>query len=114
MGHAAIDLFLKNQGDGDLGETVTTTEGMRLHRSRTSPRPVTCDTIFGEHSFRVFVYSQGPNRKIELRPIDARLNLPDGKASLSAGGVLADCSASKRRSAWAPAQFEACSDRRCR
>lgn len=38
-------------------------------------------TIFGEHTFRAYVYSRGANRKIELRPVDARLNLPDGKAS---------------------------------
>lgn len=38
-------------------------------------------TIFGEHSFRAYVYSPGSKRKIELRPIDARLNLPEGKAS---------------------------------
>jgi hypothetical protein len=28
-----------------------------------------------------FVYSQGSKKKIELRPIDARINLPEGKAS---------------------------------
>ena len=80
MGSAALDLFLRAQGNGDLGETVTTADGDTLQRSD-SPvsRPVR--SIFGEHGFDSFVYSQGPKKKIELRPIDARLNLPEGKAS---------------------------------
>jgi hypothetical protein len=80
MGHAAVDMFLKGQGNGDCGEYVQPEDGIVLYRSETvMPRPVR--TIFGEHSFEAFVYSRGPKKKIELRPIDARLNLPDGKAS---------------------------------
>jgi hypothetical protein len=80
MGHASVDLFLQAQGDGDLGESVTIEGGSVLYRSATSmPRPVR--TIFGEHSFKAFVYSRGAKEKIELRPIDARLNLPECKAS---------------------------------
>jgi hypothetical protein len=80
MGSAAADLFLRAQGDGDLSETVTTEHGDILQRSDTpAPRPLR--SIFGEHCFHSFVYSQGPKQKIELRPIDARLNLPEGKAS---------------------------------
>jgi len=80
MGHAAVELFVKAQGDGDLGGSVTTEEGAVLYRSDTRmTRPLR--TIFGEHSFEAYVYSPGPKRKIELRPIDARLNLPEGKAS---------------------------------
>jgi hypothetical protein len=80
IGHAAVDMFLEAQGDGDLGDSVTTAEDIVLYRSDTiMTRPVR--TIFGEHSFQAYVYSQGSKRKIELRPIDARLNLPEGKAS---------------------------------
>ena len=80
MGQAAVNLFLQGQGDGDLGASIATEEGIVLQRSETvTPRPVR--TIFGEHSFQAFVYSRGPKHKIELRPIDARLNLPKGKAS---------------------------------
>ena len=80
IGHAAVDLFLDAQGHGDLGERVTTREGTVLYRSATvTTRPLR--TIFGEHSFQAYVYAQGSKRKIELRPIDARLNLPEGKAS---------------------------------
>ena len=80
IGHAAVDLFLENQGDGDLGETATAAEGTLLYRSD-EPRTRELRTIFGEHAFESFVYSRGAHRKIELRPIDARLNLQPGKAS---------------------------------
>jgi hypothetical protein len=80
MGAAATDLFLAAQGDGDLGPSVTMEDGRTLHRSETvEERPLR--TIFGEHKFDTFVYAAGSKRKIELRPIDARLNLPPGKAS---------------------------------
>jgi hypothetical protein len=80
MGKASVDLFLQAQGDGDLGESVTTEEGDVLDRSKSvMPRPVR--TIFGEHGFKAFVYSRGTKEKIDLRPIDARLNLPKCKAS---------------------------------
>jgi hypothetical protein len=80
VGHATIDLFLNAQGDGDLGETITSSGGDVLARSD-KPIPRSLRTIFGEHAFETFVYAQGPKQKIELRPIDARLNLPEGKAS---------------------------------
>jgi hypothetical protein len=80
MGRAAADLFLDAQGEGDLGESIETQEGAVLYRSDTvMQRPVR--SIFGEHAFQAYVYSQGPKCKIALRPIDARINLPDGKAS---------------------------------
>jgi hypothetical protein len=80
MGHAAVELFLHGQGDGDVGVSVETEEGVVLCRSETlMPRRVR--TIFGEHCFEAFVYSRGVKQEIELRPIDARLNLPHGKTS---------------------------------
>jgi hypothetical protein len=80
MGKVAGDLFLGAQGDGDLGEQTVTKDGATLYRSDTVvSRPLR--SIFGEHSFPTYVYARGPKCKIELRPIDARLNLPEGKAS---------------------------------
>ncbi len=80
MGANAVDLFLAAQGNGDLGPSVDVPDDRTLWRSESvQRRPVR--TIFGEHAFEAFVYSAGSNRKIELRPIDARLNLPEGKAS---------------------------------
>jgi hypothetical protein len=80
IGQNAVELFLEAQGDGDLGVSVTTENGAVLQRSAAVvERPLR--TIFGEHSFQAYVYSQGSKKKIELRPIDARINLPEGKAS---------------------------------
>src|SRR5580700_11319523 len=80
MGNAAVALFLNVQGDGDLGPSIQAEDGRILYRSDTvQQRPLR--TIFGEQILRAYVYSQGSKRRIELRPIDARINLPEGKAS---------------------------------
>jgi len=80
IGFAAVEMFVRAQGEGDLGEQVQTEEGAVLYRSeQLVKRPLR--TIFGEHFIQAYVYSRGQNRKIELRPIDARINLPEGKAS---------------------------------
>jgi hypothetical protein len=74
IGHKAMDALLQFQGTGDLGVSVTTEEGRTLKRSET-PHDRPLRTIFGQHLFQQYVYSRGANRKIELRPIDARLSL---------------------------------------
>jgi hypothetical protein len=80
IGRVAVDLFLDAQGDGDLGSSVIGKEDLVLHRSDSvQKRPLR--TIFGEHAVQAYVYSRGSKTKIELRPIDARINLPEGKAS---------------------------------
>lgn len=82
MGRTTTDLFLNAQGNGDLGPTVETADGTILHRSE-EPQARSIRTLFGKHGFHAFVYSRGPKQKIELRPVDARLNLPGGNASYS-------------------------------
>jgi hypothetical protein len=80
IGRAAVELFLAAQGDGDLGPNIETGDGRTLYRSDSvEKRPLR--TIFGEHTINAYVYSSGSKQKIELRPIDARINLPVGKAS---------------------------------
>lgn len=80
IGHRAMELFLELQPDGDLGETVVTDNGTTLHRSA-SPANRPLQTVFGRFDITGFVYSRGANRKIELRPVDARLQLPESYAS---------------------------------
>jgi hypothetical protein len=80
IGHLAVDLFLRGQGDGDLGPEVATAEGRQLFRSEV-PVPRELRTVFGLHTFTSFVYSHGPKEKIELRPLDARMELSAGRAS---------------------------------
>src|SRR5580658_2018524 len=80
MGQAALELFLAAQGDGDLGPSVEVEDGRTLLRSDSvEKRPLR--TIFGKQTLEAYVYSSGCRRKVELRPIDARINLPAGKAS---------------------------------
>ena len=79
IGRVGMDLFLASQGDGDLGETVTTEDGHTRHRSE-EPATRQLRTVFGEHQFEAYVYRMGqhPNTPIALRPIDNRLGIePD-------------------------------------
>jgi hypothetical protein len=80
IGKRCVDLFIALQGDGDLGETVTPEAGREIHRSEEAA-PRTIRTVFGVHTFSAYVYSPGPKKKIALRPIDARMSLPEGEYS---------------------------------
>ena len=75
MGNQAIELFIQLQGHGDLGETVLTQDGNTLHRSE-STHQTTIRSTFGTHHFEQFTYAPGVKRAIELRPISARMSLP--------------------------------------
>lgn len=75
MGHMALELFIRLQGEGDLGSTLQTAEGQTLHRSK-QPAACTIRSIFGQHAFRQYAYSRGKNKALELRPLDARIALP--------------------------------------
>ncbi len=80
IGQAAMKLLIDLQPDGNLGPTVETADGVTLHRSeQPADRPL--QTIFGHFEIPGFIYSRGANRKVELRPVDARLQLPEGYRS---------------------------------
>jgi len=80
IGFAATEQFLQLQGNGDLGETVQTADGRTLQRSA-EPIERPLRTVFGQHTLRAYGYAPGPHKKIELRPVDARLALPPGDFS---------------------------------
>jgi hypothetical protein len=80
IGHAAIEQLLAIQGDGDLGASVVTGDGLRLERSK-EPAERALRTVFGEHTIRAYVYAVGAHQMIRLRPIDVRLSLPPGRCS---------------------------------
>lgn len=80
MGHDLLDTFIELQGDGNLGETIETPDERRLHRSD-EPKRRPLRTIFGFHEFQQYVYSAGQGKAIELRPLDARMQLPEGVCS---------------------------------
>ena len=88
MGHQAMSLFIDLQGDGDLGPTLTTEDGTTLKRSR-QPVRRPLQTVFGRFDIQAYVYSRGTNRKIERRPVDARMQLPRQLRVVSVRGTVA-------------------------
>ena len=80
IGFAALELFIRLQGNGDLGSTTQTAEGQALSRSE-EPAACTIRSIFGRHTFQQYTYSRGTNKAIALRPIDARMALPETRWS---------------------------------
>ncbi len=74
VGWRFVELFIQLQGNGDRGAAVTGDDGHSLVRSE-MPHSRPLRTIFGDHNFKQFVYSAGTNRKIELKPLDARMGL---------------------------------------
>lgn len=80
MGRSAVELFIHSQGVGDLGPTVTGDGHRCLVRSET-PVNSTIRTVFGTHVFQQFAYSTGPKTRVQLYPIDARMQLPDSEWS---------------------------------
>jgi len=80
IGKQGMDLYLSSLGDGNLGETIHTAEGEVLTRSQ-EPQLRPLRTVFGEHKITAYVYAPGRKQKILLRPIDARIELPEGVAS---------------------------------
>lgn len=82
MGHFVIDHFVALQGDGNLGETVSTDDGQLLFRSA-EPVSRPLRTIFGQHEVKAYVYRERshPKTAIVLRPIDARMSLSPGSWS---------------------------------
>src|SRR5712671_2267471 len=75
MGHECLGQFLRWQGNGDLGETVTLPTGEPCHRlpDLHERRYV---SIFGEFALRRVVYGSREGQKIEFVPLDNRLHLP--------------------------------------
>ena len=75
MGHELLEQFLRLQGNGDRGETVTLPTGEELHRLENlhERRYV---SIFGEFGLQRVVYGSREKQKIDFVPLDNRLQLP--------------------------------------
>lgn len=80
MGRQATGLFLRMQGDGDVGETVEMPGGQELQRLP-EPHRRTYHSIFGPFTLSRRVYGSREGQRIELVPLDARLELPEGDYS---------------------------------
>lgn len=80
IGFQAMELFLSLQGQGDVGENASTEDGKKLVRTAV-PTTTIVRSIFGNHEFEQYGYSAGKNKTIELRPISARIELPQQRWS---------------------------------
>jgi len=76
LGRQALGEFIADQGDGDLGETVTMPEGRVLRRLEERHRRV-YQSIFGAYELERVVYGSREGQKIEWVPLDQRLHLPE-------------------------------------
>jgi len=76
MGHACLEQFLRLQGNGDMGETVTLPTGEQVQRLEDlhERRYV---SIFGEFRLQRVVYGSREKQKIDWVPLDNRLQLPE-------------------------------------
>ena len=75
VGFQAMELFVAHQGKGDLGPQVQPENGKPLIRSEKSTDTVV-RSVFGEHTFEQFTYRDGKRNAIKLRPVSARMSLP--------------------------------------
>jgi hypothetical protein len=80
LGNKLFGGFLKLVGPGDLGQTTSLGHGRTVTRlpGLQARRLV---TVFGEFEIPRHVYGTRPGQKIELRPIDQRLQLPESETS---------------------------------
>ena len=74
-GFVLTEEFLRQQGDGDCGETCEVAEKTAYRSEQPAKRRLR--TIFGEHQFEAFVYRSGkhPNNRIVFRPVDDQLGI---------------------------------------
>ena len=77
LGKEAFSLFLRLNGQGDLGEQVTlddASEACRLDKPHARPYR----SVFGDFSITRFCYGSREGQRIAFVPLDARLQLPEG------------------------------------
>lgn len=80
MGRAALGQFLTQVGTGDVGETLTLSDGQECRRlPATHPRRYV--SIFGVFRIARVVYGSREGQKIECVPLDNRLQLPESDFS---------------------------------
>jgi hypothetical protein len=80
LGHKIVEVFIQNSGDGDIGETIETTEGMTLQRSP-EKQARRYQSIFGDLEVKRFVYWQREKQTALVKPLDEKLALPNDDQS---------------------------------
>ena len=80
LGRESLKLFFQAVGNGDLGEKIEMPGGRQVRRLR-SLHSRSYQSIFGSFDLDRVVYGTREGQKIELVPLDQRLELPEGKFS---------------------------------
>ena len=78
MGRQAMGRFFDTQGEGDVGDSIAMPDGQQWQRSR-EPHRRLYQSIFGPFELERVVYGTREGQKIELVPLDARLELPQSE-----------------------------------
>src|SRR5207302_6162042 len=80
LGHQTLGYFFHLQGSGDCGDTLQLPDGQILHRLE-QPHERPYRSVFGDFQLSRIVYGSREGQKIELVPLDTRLQLPDSNYS---------------------------------
>ena len=80
VGKQLLGKFITQQGNGDLGDTVTLPNGQTLTRF-IKPGKRTYRSVFGNFVIERTVYGKRDGQKIEFAPLDNRLLLPENEHS---------------------------------
>jgi hypothetical protein len=80
LGWRLLTEFVRVQGPGDQGETIPLADGRTVKRLD-GERERTYRSIFGDLTLHRIVYGSREGQKIELVPLDTRLQLPAGDYS---------------------------------
>ncbi len=80
IGLSILRAHVGAQGEGDLGEVMPHADGRSLRRmgEKSESRYV---SVFGELDVSEYVYAERESQKIEVRPVSARLEMPDSEFS---------------------------------
>ena len=79
IGAKALGYFFHIQGDGDVGETLKVDTGETYKRLNNCTRGY--QSVFGHYNLTRAVYGTHESKKIEIAPLDTRLQLPSNEHS---------------------------------
>jgi hypothetical protein len=80
LGAKILQLFIDKSGDGDVGQSISTSEGLSLERSQ-EKQIRRYQSIFGDLEVERYVYWKREKQKALVKPLDKKLALPENDQS---------------------------------
>ena len=80
MGYHAFGMFFALQGSGDVGDSLTLSDGRQVRRLD-DLRERAYHSVFGSFTLTRAVYGTREGQKIDCVPLDSRLQLPESEFS---------------------------------